>query len=48
MNDTHNYSPKKIATGRMIKALGSLLHVYFEGDIRQGEVCMVRLGGELL
>ena len=45
MNDTHNYSPKKIATGRMIKAFGNLLHVEFEGDIRQGEVCMVRLDG---
>ncbi|MBS0649568.1 MAG: hypothetical protein JSR93_00255, partial [Verrucomicrobia bacterium] len=45
MNETPNYSSKKIATGRMIKAFGNLLQVEFEGDIRQGEVCMVRLGG---
>lgn len=45
MSDTPNYSPKQIATGRMIKAFGNLLHVEFEGNIRQGEVCMVRIGG---
>ena len=33
------------ATGKVIKAFGNLLHVEFEGDIYQGEVCMVRVGG---
>lgn len=45
MNEAPNLSSKKIATGRVIKAFGNLLHVEFEGDIRQGEVCMVRIGG---
>lgn len=35
---------KVIATGKVIKAFGNLLHVEFEGDIRQGEVATVRLG----
>lgn len=37
---------KQMATGRVIRAFGNLLHVQFEGDIRQGEVAMVRLGEE--
>jgi V/A-type H+-transporting ATPase subunit A len=36
---------KQVAMGHVIKAFGNLLHVKFEGDIRQGEVCMVRMGG---
>ncbi len=32
------------ASGRVVKAFGNLLHVEFQGDIRQGEVGMVRLG----
>ncbi len=35
---------KQSATGKVIRAFGNLLHVAFEGDIRQGEVAMVRLG----
>lgn len=35
---------KQIATGKIVKAFGNLLHVQFHGDIRQGEVCMVHLG----
>ncbi len=35
---------KTVATGRVVKALGNLIHVEFEGDIRQGEVVMVDLG----
>lgn len=35
---------KIVATGKVIKAFGNLLHVEFEGSIRQGEVAMVRLG----
>lgn len=35
---------KTIATGHVIKAFGNLLQVHFEGDIRQGEVAMIRLG----
>ncbi len=44
MNDT-TQSLKSVATGRTIQAFGNLLHVEFSGDIRQGEVCMVRIGG---
>lgn len=36
---------KQIATGKVVKAFGNLLHVEFEGNIYQGEVCMVRVGG---
>jgi V/A-type H+/Na+-transporting ATPase subunit A len=32
------------ATGKVVRALGNLLHVEFEGNIRQGEVCSVQLG----
>ncbi len=35
---------KEIATGRVVKAFGNLLHVEFTGNIRQGEVCSVRVG----
>jgi V/A-type H+-transporting ATPase subunit A len=36
---------KKIkATGSVIEAFGNLLHVRFEGDIRQGEVAQVKVG----
>ncbi len=33
-----------MATGKVVKALGNLLHVEFDGDIRQGELAMVKLG----
>lgn len=33
------------ATGKLIKAFGNLLHVRFEGDVRQGEIGMVDVGG---
>lgn len=33
------------ATGKVIKAFGNLLHVAFEGNVRQGEVAMVHLNG---
>lgn len=36
--------PKK-TTGKVVKAFGNLLHVAFEGSIRQGEVAMVHLNG---
>lgn len=32
------------AVGKVVKAFGNLLHVQFEGAIRQGEVAMVRVG----
>lgn len=35
---------ENIATGIVVKAFGNLLHVRFEGDIRQGEVAFVKLG----
>jgi V/A-type H+-transporting ATPase subunit A len=34
---------KSVATGRVTKAFGNLLNVEFHGDIRQGEVCNVRV-----
>lgn len=33
------------AKGKVVKAFGNLLHVKFEGNIRQGEVAMVKLNG---
>lgn len=36
---------KTLATGKVVKAFGNLLHVAFEGNIRQGEVAMIDLGG---
>lgn len=35
---------KVSATGHVVKAFGNLLNVVFEGDVRQGEVALVRLG----
>lgn len=35
---------KTLAMGKVVKAFGNLLYVEFTGDIRQGEVAMVRLG----
>lgn len=35
---------KSIAKGHVVRAFGNLLQVHFDGDIRQGEVAMVRLG----
>src|ERR1041385_1198649 len=36
------------ATGTVVQAFGNLLHVRFEGAIRQGEVARVHLGKESL
>ncbi|NGX39312.1 MAG: V-type sodium ATPase catalytic subunit A [Chlamydiae bacterium] len=36
---------KTLATGKIVRAFGNLIHVAFEGDIRQGEVAMVHVGG---
>lgn len=33
----------KPATGKVLRAFGNLLQVQFEGSIRQGEICMVRV-----
>lgn len=35
----------KANTGRVVKAFGNLLQVEFEGEIRQGEVAMVKVDG---
>lgn len=37
-----------MSSGKVVKAFGNLLHVAFEGNIRQGEVAMVKLGDLLL
>lgn len=34
-------------TGKVVKAFGNLLHVQFEGNIRQGETCMILLEGNV-
>ncbi len=38
----------KKATGHVVEAFGNLLHVRFEGNIRQGEVARVKIGDESL
>ncbi len=45
MKEGGNITQKQVATGKVVKAFGNLLHVEFEGNIHQGEVAMVRLGG---
>jgi len=35
---------KELAKGKVVRAFGNLLHVKFEGDIRQGEVAWVAVG----
>jgi len=35
---------KTLATGKIVKAFGNLVHAQFEGDIRQGEMAMIHLG----
>lgn len=39
---------KLLATGKVVRAFGNLLHVAFEGNIRQGEVAMIQLGNTSL
>ncbi|MDE3045820.1 MAG: V-type ATP synthase subunit A [Verrucomicrobiota bacterium] len=39
---------KTQATGSVVEAFGNLLHVRFEGAIRQGEIAKVKVGQELL
>jgi V/A-type H+-transporting ATPase subunit A len=45
MKEVSNTAFKQTATGKVVKAFGNLLHIEFEGDIHQGEVSMVRVGG---
>jgi len=35
---------RETASGKVVKAFGNLLHVAFEGSIRQGEVAMIKIG----
>ncbi|MCB1084685.1 MAG: V-type ATP synthase subunit A, partial [Chlamydiia bacterium] len=37
-------SKDQTATGKVVKAFGNLLHVRFEGDVRQGEIAMIEIG----
>src|SRR3989344_185437 len=39
---------KNHATGSVVEAFGNLLHVRFEGSIRQGEIARVKVGSESL
>jgi V/A-type H+/Na+-transporting ATPase subunit A len=48
MKESSYAADKLIATGKVIKAFGNLLHVAFQGNIQQGEVAMVRLGNDIL
>lgn len=41
-------SKQTLATGVVVQAFGNLLHVRFDGAIRQGEVARVKLGNEAL
>ncbi|MBS0604431.1 MAG: V-type ATP synthase subunit A [Verrucomicrobia bacterium] len=45
MKETSHTTLKQTATGKVLKAFGNLLDVEFQGDIHQGEVAMVRIGG---
>ena len=47
MKETSNSTSRHSASGKVVKAFGNLLHVEFEGNIRQGEVAMVHLGGNV-
>lgn len=48
MKESSQMGMQTVATGRVVKAFGNLLHVEFHGHIRQGEVCFVRIGGDVL
>ncbi len=46
-----NHQPQEAAAhaiGSVVSALGNLLHVRFEGDVRQGEIAYVQVGDESL
>lgn len=43
MNTMTAANEKKLATGKVVRAFGNLLHVKFDGSIRQGEVAMVEV-----
>lgn len=45
MKEASGMTVRQVATGKVVKAFGNLLHVEFQGDIHQGEVSMVRIGG---
>jgi V/A-type H+/Na+-transporting ATPase subunit A len=45
MNETVKQKNSLRATGKVTKAFGNLLQVQFQGDVRQGEVAMVRIDG---
>lgn len=48
MKESSHANARPIATGKVVKAFGNLLHVAFEGHIQQGEVAMVCLGNDTL
>ncbi len=41
-------SVKECATGRVVRAFGNLVHVQFNGHVRQGEIAFVDVGGSQL
>ncbi len=48
MKDSSSVVSKRVvATGKVVKAFGNLLHVEFQGNIQQGEVATVHLGKEI-
>src|ERR1700733_2694709 len=46
--ETTASTDKTFATGKVVNAFGNLLHVEFEGNVRQGEVAIVELGSQTL
>lgn len=45
INEEVNCFMTTYATGKVTRAFGNLIHVRFEGNIRQGEVAMVKVNG---
>ncbi len=48
MNQPAAVNTPSFATGKVIRAFGNLLHVKFEGNVRQGEVGLVQIQGSEL
>ena len=48
MKESSYATDRPVATGKVVKAFGNLLHVAFEGNIQQGEVAYVRVGNDTL
>ena len=47
MKEASTITSNQVATGKVVKAFGNLLHVEFDGNIQQGEIAMVHVGGDV-